>query len=390
MAPWYSTIEALQEHLTNGAVEDYETEFKRGTKLTDKSPEFQKEFRKDVSAMANASGGVIIIGVSPDLTCEGYVLDPIPSVNRDLEQRRLQQYLDQLDPRLTDVSFHWLSVNTIESVLVVEVGKSFHGPHQNSDGAFYYRDGGRVTQMKQKQLAHEFAGGARRATALRQLRQERMAMAETGEGLRAITGPHLMIRLHGLEEQPIVVLPGNCHGIHLIFSTVMDFVTNIDGVLVCAGIRGRYAAVLRTGCVEWHCGLTAMAGFRDGPNRPWLSLENFLGDFSKKAAPSAVRWLREAGVRGPLMLTADLSGVQGLAIFCQGLESMPDYEYEKLRFDRNHIMTPAIHFDGSDLGLANALADICTEIWRAGGHEAPPDYLTRDALISRLAPTAPE
>lgn len=215
-------------------------------------------------------------------------------------------------------------------------------------------------------------------------------MAETGEGLPAISGPHLMIRLHGLEEQPIVVLPGNCHGIRLIFSTVMDFVTNIDGVIVCSGIRGSYAAVMRTGCVEWHLGLTAIPGYRDGPNRPWLSLANFLADFSKNAAPSAVRWLREAGVRGPLMLSADLSGVQGLAIFCDGLESMPDYEYEKVRFGRNHIMTPAIRFDGSNFGLANALADICTEIWRAGGHEAPPDYLTRDALVSRLAPTTCE
>lgn len=388
MAPWYSTIEALQEHLTNGAVEDYETEFKRGTKLTDKSPEFQKEFRKDVSAMANASGGVIIIGVSPDLTCEGYVLDPIPSVNRDAEERRLQQYLDQLDPRLTDVSFHWLSVNTVESVLVVEVGKSFHGPHQNSDGAFYYRDGGRVTQMKQKQLAHEFAGGARRAAALRQLRHERMAMAETGEGLPAIREPHLMLRLHGVDEQPIVVLPHNCQGIQLIFTSVMDFVTTIDGLIVRSGFNNKYAALLRTGCVEWHLGLGAMPGFRDGPNRPYVSLANYLGDFAKNAAPSAVRWLRAAGVQGPLVLTADLSGFKGLAILCEGIESMPDYEYERHLFDRHRIMTPAIHFDGSDFGLANAIADICADIWRAAGHEAPHDYLTRDALISRLAPTA--
>lgn len=388
--PWYSTIEALQEHLSNGAVEDYETEFKRGTKLTDRSPEFQKEFRKDVSAMANASGGVIIIGVSPDLTGDGYVLDPIPSVNRDAEERRLQQYLDQLDPRLTDVTFHWLSVNTIESVLVVEVGKSFHGPHQNSDGAFYYRDGGRVTQMKQKQLAHEFAGGARRAAALRQLRHERMTMAETGEGLPAITGPHLMIRLHGVEEQAIVVLPHNCQGIQLIFASVMDFLTNIDGVIVRCGIDTRYAAVLRTGCVEWHLGLGASPGFRDGPNRPYVSLANYLGDFAKNVAPSAVRWLRAAGVHGPLVLTADLSGLKGLAIQSEGIASMPDYEYERHRFDRHRIMTPAVHFDGGDLGLASAIADICADIWRAAGYDSPDDYLTRDALIRRLTARARE
>jgi hypothetical protein len=390
MAPWYSTIEALQEHLTNGAVEDYETEFKRGTKLTDKTPEFQKEFRKDVSAMANASGGVIIIGVSPDLTCEGYVLDPIPSVNRDAEERRLQQYLDQLDPRLTDVTFHWLSVDPTGTVLIVEVGKSFHGPHQNSDGAFYYRDGGRATQMKQKQLAHEFAGGARRAAALRQLRQERMAMAETGEGLPAITGPHLMIRLHGVEEQAVQVLARDCHAIQPIWAGPTDLLVTLDGVTVRSVFETRYVAVLRTGCAEWHCGLDVVPRTQSGRERPFVALGPFLEDFCRNTALAALHWLRAAGVRGPLVLTADLSAVQGLAIYSQGLEYMPDYAYEKLRFDRRRIMIPEILFDERDLGLPTALAELCAEIWRAAGHEAPPDGLGRDALVSRLAARARE
>lgn len=134
MPPWYSTIEGLQEHLTNGAVEDYETEFKAAASYPLKNPDTPKEFRKDVSALANASGGVLIVGVGQ--SPEGFVLNPIPSVNRDAEERRLRQYLDQLDPRLTDVTFRWLSVGPTGSVLVVEVGKSLHGPHQNDDQVF--------------------------------------------------------------------------------------------------------------------------------------------------------------------------------------------------------------------------------------------------------------
>lgn len=388
--PWYSTIEGLQEHLSNGAVEDYETEFKRGTKLTDKTPEFQKEFRKDVSAMANASGGVVIIGVSPDLTCEGYVLDPIPSVNQDAEVRRLQQYLDQLDPRLTDVSFHWLSVNTIESVLVVEVGKSFHGPHQNSDGAFYYRDGGRVTQMKQKQLAHEFTGGARRAAALRQLRQERMAMAESGEGLPAITGPHLMIRLHGVEEQAIDVPRNTITKIRPIAADPMNTQVNIDGLIIHSVFPDRYVAVLRTGCVEWHCAPNASERTRSDKSRPAVHLENLLVNLCHVAAHGAVQWLRAQGVKGPLILSADIAAVHSHTIYSDSLEWIPDEIYLRRRFDRTRIMIPEILFDDRDLGLPNALAALCAEIWRAAGHEAPPECLSRDALIRRLAPTARE
>lgn len=385
--PWYSTVQGLQEHLANGAVEDYETEFKRGAKLTDKTAEFQKEFRKDISAMANASGGVIIIGVSPDLAGEGYVLDPIPSVNRDAEERRLQQYLDQLDPRLTDVSFRWLSVNTVESVLVVEVGKSLHGPHQNNDGAFYFRDGGRVNKMKQKQLAHEFAGGARRATALRQLRQERMAMAESGEGVPAISGPHLMIRLHGLDEQAVDVPRTTIAKIRPIAADPMNTQLNIDGLIIHSAFPDRYVAVLRTGCVEWHCAPNASERTQGGKSRPSVHLETLLVNFCHVVAHGAVQWLRAQGVKGPLVLSADIAAVRNHTIYSDSLEWLPDEVYLKRRFDRSRIMVPEILFCDRDLGLPAALADLCAEIWRAAGHEAPPENLTRDALVSRLAPT---
>jgi hypothetical protein len=136
------------------------------------------EFAKDVVAMANTRGGLLVYGVSDDLKLRG--INPAAA-----DVRRYGQWLrNHVRPFLSDVDYLVLkSSDEQKAVLVVDVPASESAPHSvtgtaardKQQNAFVtpYRDGDHTAWMEEHQLARayrdRFAGQQRHDQALTDL-----------------------------------------------------------------------------------------------------------------------------------------------------------------------------------------------------------------------------
>jgi len=127
----------VQRVIDAGLPEDQELEYKRELpkKVIDHSRASQsridplQEFAKDVCAMANSSGGVLLYGVAEDNETKNPTLYPITDEHYDQAQVRLHSILDSLiEPRLMGVTFEPIDVEG-GYVLAVKVPGSLAGPH---------------------------------------------------------------------------------------------------------------------------------------------------------------------------------------------------------------------------------------------------------------------
>lgn len=130
---------AIESLIEARSPEAQRLEFKRelpGSKESEK-----KEFLADVSAMANASGGHILYGVSESDGCADAITG---IVDPDLGEvtHRLQQLISSgIEPRLSGISFEVIAVGDAK-IVVVEVPQSLLRPHWVSaygDRRFYIR-----------------------------------------------------------------------------------------------------------------------------------------------------------------------------------------------------------------------------------------------------------
>lgn len=118
-------IETLEAWVIERVPEHERLEFKRDTYGASAA----NELRKDVSAMANTSGGMIIIGIDERDGCAGRI-SPIYDEPADKHELRLSQILSTgFDPAI----YRW-KISTIAvgdgHCLIIDVPRSLNGPHR--------------------------------------------------------------------------------------------------------------------------------------------------------------------------------------------------------------------------------------------------------------------
>lgn len=108
----------------------------------DNTDKKKKEVTKDVSAMANSAGGVIIYGIREhDHKDKRHIPAAIDPVNRlAFSKERLEQVINNIRPRIEGVVIHPItfSSNSTDVVYVVEVPQSMTA-HQAIDYRYYKR-----------------------------------------------------------------------------------------------------------------------------------------------------------------------------------------------------------------------------------------------------------
>ncbi len=107
-----------------------------------KSDGKKKEITKDVSAMANSAGGQIIYGIKEfDADDRKHLPERIDPVKRtDFTREWLQQVINGIQPRLTDIEIESIAIEGRPDmvVYVVSIPQS-HTAHQASDFRYYRR-----------------------------------------------------------------------------------------------------------------------------------------------------------------------------------------------------------------------------------------------------------
>lgn len=132
---------ALQQYIDDEVEESLALDYKAADALK-KTDKEKKEITKDVSAMANSAGGVIIYGVSEYKdTSKKHLPEMITPIDRtQFSKEWLEQIINNIRPRISDVLIHPISLasGSNDVAYVVEIPQSSTA-HQATDKRYYKR-----------------------------------------------------------------------------------------------------------------------------------------------------------------------------------------------------------------------------------------------------------
>ncbi|MEO8072946.1 MAG: ATP-binding protein [Acidobacteriota bacterium] len=137
-----SWTEAKLQNLIAGEIEESLTLEYKSAEALERSDYKKKEITKDVSAMANAAGGLVIYGISefsePD---KRYLPEKITPVDRTKFSREwVEQIINAIRPRIDGILIHSVTLSSGENdvVYIIEIPQSSTA-HQASDHRYYKR-----------------------------------------------------------------------------------------------------------------------------------------------------------------------------------------------------------------------------------------------------------
>ncbi len=131
----------LKNFITSGIEESLTLEYKAADAL-DRSEYKKKEMTKDVSAMANSAGGVLIYGIS-EFSAENkrHLPEKITPVNRsEFPREWVEQIIQAIRPRIDGIVIHSVNLSSGEThtAYIIEIPQS-NTAHQASDHRYYKR-----------------------------------------------------------------------------------------------------------------------------------------------------------------------------------------------------------------------------------------------------------
>ena len=97
------------------------------------------EITRDVSAFANADGGIIIYGISEDNNSHK-PLKPTPISNNKITKEWLEQKINLIEPRIKDVRIYPIDIEERDGyIFIVKIPRSDDAPHMAKDNRYYKR-----------------------------------------------------------------------------------------------------------------------------------------------------------------------------------------------------------------------------------------------------------
>ena len=142
----------VQQYIDDGIEESLNLDYKAAGAL-EKTDRKRKEITKDVSAMANSDGGIIIYGVSEDDN-NRHLPGQIDPVDRsDFSKEWLDTVISNIRPNIEGLVIHPVSVSGKQSdaIYVVEIPQS-QTAHQALDKKYYKRVGFKSRPMEDYEL----------------------------------------------------------------------------------------------------------------------------------------------------------------------------------------------------------------------------------------------
>ena len=352
-----------------------------------KNPQAEKEFLKDVTALANTFGGHLVIGMKEE---GGIASEVVPMTDRtfDDEKQRLENLLrDAVEPRMIGVQMQQVPIAAGGFVLMIRVPKSWNPPHRvlMRDNKFFGRNSTGTYPMDVEQLRAVFLGASEMEQRVRRFREDRinsiasghtpvqirkapiiLENAAGGMGQRPIEGS----ATRGLAVLHIVPLPTGAQPFDLARAQghTGDFAPflhqghpphrpNLDGMLTFTGRDAEsvsaYSQVFRDGRLETVRAMEMDQG-RISPRR--------IRDGLVGGLPRYVRGLIALGFGPPYVVMLTLVGVSGVSLAV-------DYDYPAYPSDRDHLLIDPITIDAPELtgNWQQHLRPLLDAFWNAFG-----------------------
>jgi hypothetical protein len=379
---WAYTFEEIEraqiEQLdVNDVPENQRLDYKRDTYPSTEGG--SKEFLKDVSAFANASGGHLIIGMG-EKSAAGSRLVGI-SESADKEIGRLENIVRTgLEPRLVGLRMKAIPARASQSAILIRVPKSWNPPHRITVGnsnRFYIRHSNGAHEMSLDELRSVFSVGASIGQRLSELREQRLKAISSGQTPVNLQGTSALVLhvvslnslLHQIEidvaaAEPSFRIPP--------FGRVSGFnrSINFDGLISYTPFDGngqswRYTQLFRSGLVE---GVDGALAFKDALGGLRVSLPEIDAEYID-ATRTFIEVLQSLRIDGPFVVMLSLLGVRGAKYVQNQFENMP-------MVDRDDLLLPPVMFEGAEVkaNWEQKLRASIDVLWNGFGYAKSPTF----------------
>lgn len=363
----------LDDEVSEGRDLDYKEE------LPKDSDEDKQEFRYDVSALANASGGVILYGIREKRDSEGQTTgvpdEIIPlKINPDSATLRLEHLLrSHIDPKIPGVQIRFIPCQG-GHVGVVRVPRSWAGLHlvyHNKSYRFYSRTSKGKYILDATEIRNGFVTAQEGVERLRRFRHDRLTRIVADEGPAKLEeGPTAILHVFPLslgdpslriDLSPTYTpsaFPPTLGG-SIGFNSDYNYDGFVKTVLPEIDKASNYIQFFRNGAIEEVYG-------RLQDERSTVLRADWLEEASILSLTTCLSASREIGLTPPLFVCLSLFGVQGLSY---GVDRIGGYR-RGLRvhpFREPQYILPEILVHGFDEETQTILRPAFDRIWNAAG-----------------------
>ena len=371
-------VEAL---VTNGVKEARDLEYKET--LPGGSEGDKKEFLYDVSALANASGGDLIFGVSEQRDANGQPtglpdrIVGLRGANLGQEQLRLEQLVQTgVDPRVPGLRMKPVTTSAGD-VLLIRVLKSWVAPHMVTLGGvirFYSRNSAGKYQLDVREIRAAFLATNARGKEVREFRAERIARIAIDEASVVLSSPHRIL-VHvvpfvSLEPGFAVDVERASHHVDLLWPMYTDATSrrfNFDGFL-CHDGTSSYLQLFRSAALE-----SVEAKLLDYEIADEVSGEPKMVIASRLyeeeiivCVERALALQRRMLVPPPFFVMVALLGVKGYEM-ALGKNKRERHYLQRPTIDRDHLIGDAIVIEEDSDNVAARLRPVFDTFWQAAG-----------------------
>jgi hypothetical protein len=306
-----------------------------------------KEYLKDLSSLANMSGGHLIIGME-EIGGVATAIKALLRPDADKEIQRLENLArDGLEPRIVGVQMRAIPIVSGGFVVVVRVPKSWNPPHRVSarnTNRIYLRNSSGAHEASVEELRVLFTQGASIRDRVRAFRAERLGRVASGDAvipladsasrlilhlvpLSAFSGQHF-IDLERAQAVSEKLVPIGASG----YSPEINF----DGFMNRRGSDKSfgYTHIFRDGIIE----ATKVELIIEREGKRFIPSQSF-DESILNYLPNYMSALSELQVAPPIMMMISLQGVRGAHL---GISQVWD---EPRPFIRDTLELPGITFD---------------------------------------------
>ena len=382
--PLNKALDAIIENDLQSLVTQQDTEGKNldyKVILSLDAEETKAEFRRDVTAFANALGGDIVVGVRESKDNKGIPEElcgfDIGNLSEEQYKNRLVEILQsRVKPRIQGIGIRVLPLSTQPGkwAAVIRIPKSFARPHQvevgNKNFEFWFRHEASKQRMDIDEIRSSILSSDTLSERIRSFRIDRLGRIKSGDTpIALVEGTKMVMHLVPLNAfEPTAryelapLLEGNLAPLSPMYSSLRETQHNFDGIIAHdkwaqESSAGSYVQVFRSGIVESVEGrLFTYEG---------TSLD---GDYFDKmlfaALPKYLSIQQKLAINPPILVMLSLLNISGydLSVSNRAYRSYP----QKI-IHENDLLVPEEVIEDYTQDSKKVAQSIIDRIWNAAG-----------------------